>query len=326
MTKPEISVIIPVYKVEKYLECCLESVLNQSFKNFEAILIDDGSPDTCPQICDRYASLDSRFIVVHKKNGGLASARNVGLDVCCGNYICFVDSDDYIELNFLESLYEQIYKGDFDFVSCVANFVDENNGFLKQNGYAAERKIISENIFETYFYTNFIEDATWNKIYRRELFDDLRFKERIIFEDSEIIVRILKKCKKVLFIRLFLYNYRIREESILNYQKGNIDGQSQMFSLKKLDLMHVYYSNAIELADTMWSQIYYKRLISVCADYSIKITGLNNSKKYRQIILSYYRKATQIYSLKNFNMKVRICIYLQIRMPIFWIIIKKLFR
>lgn len=99
---PDISVIIPVYKVEKYIHACVDSVLRQSFQNFEIILVDDGSPDACPEICDSYAASDSRIRVIHKENSGLGFARNSGLDVACGRYVCFLDSDDYLELNTLD--------------------------------------------------------------------------------------------------------------------------------------------------------------------------------------------------------------------------------
>ena len=101
---PEISVIVPVYKVEKYLDRCIESIVNQTYPEFELILVDDGSPDNCPALCDAWAERDGRIRVIHKKNGGLSSARNAGMDVMCGKYVCFIDSDDWIELNFLEVL------------------------------------------------------------------------------------------------------------------------------------------------------------------------------------------------------------------------------
>lgn len=101
---PEISVIVPVYKVEKYLDRCIESIVNQTYPDLELILVDDGSPDNCPALCDAWAERDERIRVIHKKNGGLSSARNAGMDVMCGKYVCFIDSDDWIELNFLEVL------------------------------------------------------------------------------------------------------------------------------------------------------------------------------------------------------------------------------
>ena len=104
------SVIVPIYKVEKYLKKCIDSILEQSFKDFELILVDDGSPDNCPQICDEYAKNDSRIKVVHKKNGGLVSARNVGIQTAIGDYICYVDGDDWIHEDTLKNLYNEAIK------------------------------------------------------------------------------------------------------------------------------------------------------------------------------------------------------------------------
>ena len=102
---PKVSVIVPIYKVEKYLRQCIDSIINQSLKDIEIILVDDGSPDNCPKICDEYKKIDSRIKVIHKKNGGLSSARNAGMKIATGEYIGFVDSDDYVSKEFLEELY-----------------------------------------------------------------------------------------------------------------------------------------------------------------------------------------------------------------------------
>ena len=115
---PKISIIVPVYKVEKYIHKCIDSILNQTFKDFELILVDDGSPDNCGKICDEYAKKDSRVIVIHKENGGLSSARNSGLDIARGDYIGFVDSDDYIENDMYELLYNLCEENNCDISSC----------------------------------------------------------------------------------------------------------------------------------------------------------------------------------------------------------------
>ena len=116
--EPLISVIIPVYKVEKYLNKCVDSVLNQTYKNLEIILVDDGSPDKCPEICDEYAKKDDRIKIIHKQNGGLSDARNVGIEKSTGEYITFIDSDDYVDSNYIEQLYKL-----FDILYRVIHFV-----------------------------------------------------------------------------------------------------------------------------------------------------------------------------------------------------------
>ena len=114
MSQPLVSIIVPIYKVEPYLRRCLDSIVNQSYTNLEIILVDDGSPDNCPQICDEYASKDNRIKVIHKKNGGLSDARNAGLDICKGEYISFVDSDDWVDEKYIETLLDLAIKENVD--------------------------------------------------------------------------------------------------------------------------------------------------------------------------------------------------------------------
>lgn len=291
---PKVSIIIPVFNVKDYLKCCLESVLDQTYTNYEAIIVDDGSTDSSEKICDIYQQKDDRFIVIHKSNRGLSSARNCGLDLVTGDYICFVDSDDYLEIDYLETMVKHIHNSDYDFVSCCANFVDENNNFIGRNQYDKERLEIDKEIIKTYMSSNYIEDASWNKIYRKELFKSVRYTEGIIFEDSEVIIRLLKRCKKILFLKEFKYNYRIRKGSILEYTNGNITNKS--FSLKKLDLLKVYEMCAKELENTQWELSYKKRIILACADYRSKILSLRKDEcgTAKQIVMDYYKRNRHI--------------------------------
>ena len=126
----KISVIVPVYNVEKYLDKCVESIVNQTYKNLEIILVDDGSTDSCPEICDEWAKKDNRIKVIHKPNGGLSSARNAGMDSMTGSYIQFVDSDDYIKSNMIEVMYGNIIKGDYDVCVCNYSFIDESDNVI----------------------------------------------------------------------------------------------------------------------------------------------------------------------------------------------------
>lgn len=136
-----ISVIVPVYNVEKYLDRCVQSLINQTYKNLEIILVDDGSPDNCPAMCDEYAKKDSRIKVIHKKNGGLGFARNSGLDIATGKYFAFIDSDDYVDLDYYETLYKAVSSGDYDVALCGMS--SEFNG-IKKHG----RHIFSGNTFD----------------------------------------------------------------------------------------------------------------------------------------------------------------------------------
>ena len=173
----DISIIVPVYKVEKQLEICIKSILSQTFSNFELILVDDGSPDNCGNICDEYQKKDNRIKVIHKENGGLSDARNVGLDIASGKYIAFVDSDDIIHPRMYEILFECINKSNSDIVQCkfkkfksldeVKDDLDDYNGsFEKYDNKTAIMDMIDNNN---------INVNSWNKLYKSELFETLRF-------------------------------------------------------------------------------------------------------------------------------------------------------
>ena len=154
---PLFSIIVPVYKTEQYLEKCIQSILEQNYNNFELILVDDGSPDRCPQICDAYQKRDDRIKVFHKTNGGVSSARNLGLKVATGKYIWFVDSDDYIEKFSLQQLYENQKEQ-------LADMYIFNNGSIHELSSAD-----INDFFKKYYFTYVVGFGPWNKIYKREI-------------------------------------------------------------------------------------------------------------------------------------------------------------
>ncbi len=212
-----ISVIVPVYKVEKYLRRCVDSILVQTYTNLEIILVDDGSPDNCPAICDEYAKKESRIKVIHKPNGGLSSARNAGLDAANGKYIGFVDSDDYIASNMYEVLYRLVTENKSQMAVCNCFFVDEfDNVLFRQSplkdetvsGIEAVRHLQEKNGI------NFI--TCWNRIYERDLFSSIRFPLNKLCEDNYIAHSLYHKCQRVSFTGEQLYYYVQRKGSILN--------------------------------------------------------------------------------------------------------------
>ena len=208
MKKELISVIVPVYKVEQYLEKCIISIINQSYKNLEIILVDDGSPDDCPMICDRWAKKDSRIRVIHKKNGGLSDARNVGISLAKGMYVCFVDSDDYISEKFVETLYDLIISCHTDISAVRFKEVTSNNEQIEKiteneeiiifDGEDALRQLFSNVTFANY---------AWNKMYKRELFDDVKFPVNRKMEDLGTTYNLLIKAKKIAFSTKSLYSH-----------------------------------------------------------------------------------------------------------------------
>ncbi len=216
---PEISIIVPVYKVEQYLQRCLDSILAQTFTDFEAILVDDGSPDSCGEICDKYAQNDSRIKVLHKENGGLSSARNAALDIATGKYVMFVDSDDWVEPDFCKSAYELVSNKGVDIVSFGFNnvIIDDKSQIKKTLPRAtqAPRFIhLSEAIEQLITRKDVIFNLAWNKIYIRELFDDVRFPVGRTYEDNATTYLLFIKAKKIYVSDVILYNYVKRNDSI----------------------------------------------------------------------------------------------------------------
>lgn len=212
-----ISIIVPVYKVEEYLDKCIKSILNQTYTNLEIILVDDGSPDNCGKICDEYAKNDKRIIVIHKENGGLSDARNKGIEIAKGEYIAFIDSDDYIEKDMFEILYNLSVESHSD-ISMVSYKEIQNEVIINEN------KEFTENIFE---YSNTeaikellkddkIKNYAWNKLYKKELFKEIRYPVKMAYEDVGTTYKLFEKANKIIWKDTPKYNYIRRDDSIVS--------------------------------------------------------------------------------------------------------------
>ncbi len=224
-----VSVIVPVYNVENFLEQSIRSICNQTYKSLEIILVDDGSTDSSGDICDKYAALDNRIIVRHKVNGGQGSARNLGLDICKGDYITFLDSDDYMESSCIEVLISLLQKKNLDISACNYNFVTEDGkvidkftksiGYLQFSGFDALQYMWNDKI---------INIAPWAKLFKRGLWERVRFKE-CYCEDSASMYLLYKEEIKIGFTDTELVNYVMR---------ANSDVRS--FSQKKICMLDIY--------------------------------------------------------------------------------------
>lgn len=213
--KPLISIIIPVYNVCEYLEKCLDSVINQTYTNLEIILVDDGSSDGSEKICDEYAVKDNRIKVVHKANGGVASARNEGVRNSIGEYIGWVDSDDYACPNMFERLYELAVNNDSDIVVC-SNYINEiSNENGKYNIYTKTSKEVMADVL-----LDKITSHLWNKLFKRDLFDNIIFPNISVAEDVAVMHKIFEKANNVTFTdeKLYLY-FRRRSNNLTNNYK-----------------------------------------------------------------------------------------------------------
>lgn len=220
-----ISVIIPVFKVEAYLTACVESVLAQTYQNVEIILVDDGSPDSCPQMCDDFAAKDSRIWVIHKENGGLASARNAGIDAAHGDYLAFLDSDDLWTPVFLERLYRAIQETGVDFSVCLfRRFRGESPMELPEP--ARTIPMTQRQAFDCLFgQRNENMVVAPNKLYSSRLFDGIRYPVGLIHEDEAIIHELIGAAEKVAWVEEAHYLYRESPNSITTAK----------FNLKRLD-------------------------------------------------------------------------------------------
>ena len=218
-----ISIIVPVYNVEKYLKRCIESITNQTYKNIEIILVDDGSTDNSSKICDEYKNKDKRIKVIHKTNGGISSARNRGLDIAKGDYIGFVDSDDYISPNMYEILYKELINNKVDISSCDSIiFKDNDIQFKKIESYKKYIMNKLEAIETLIRNNNNVNPSAWNKLYKKKLFKNVRYPEGYVYEDILTTYLVIEKSNKLIHIKYPLYAYNNRSESIIHNKKNKI--------------------------------------------------------------------------------------------------------
>lgn len=227
-----ISIVVPIYNVEKYLVDCIESILAQNYRNFELILVDDGSSDHCGEICDAYEERDPRIKVIHKKNGGLSDARNAGIEIATGDYIGFVDSDDYIESDMYEKLLNACLESHSDISMCGRYVVTEDkkvvfekfvlDGWMKYDSKTAIGKLL---LWDS------CDSAAWDKLYKRTLFDNVRYPLGVMSEDYDVTSRLFEKANGIVHIGEPKYHYVQRAESITK----------QGFTKKRFEVIYQVY-------------------------------------------------------------------------------------
>ena len=245
----KLSIIVPVYNVEPYLPRCIDSILAQTFTDFELILVNDGSPDRCPQICDAYAAQDSRIKVIHKENGGLSDARNAGLDIACGEYIGFVDSDDWIEPTMYEKMLGHAEQKLADIVTCGINFLDQNNCSIgdwrdvKEDILSSGHAILRD-LFP-YQYRNILPTVN-NKIYKRKIFQELRFPLGFLYEDLHIMIDTLAQTNQIVILRDNYYNYSATRPGSITNSHYSPKMFSIMVTSKKIHNYFLQNKNTIQ--------------------------------------------------------------------------------
>lgn len=284
--KALISIIIPVYKVEKYLEKCIQSVINQTYENLQIILVDDGSPDNCGKICDEYAKKDHRIEVIHKSNGGLSDARNKGLEIAKGEYIGFVDSDDYIEADMYEVLYNLLKQYNADVSICNFYTVSQEKIAIKNadNGIKEYTRI---EILKEILLDNNIQSYAWNKLYKKDLFDEIKYPVGKKYEDIGTTFYLLEKCNKVVVTGKPEYYYINRQGSIVNNVTESTITDYIELIMQRYDYIE---ENIKELSS--YNKNYLKRILKTAEQdiKSLNKVGDYTKKKYEEL----YNKVQKI--------------------------------
>lgn len=289
MQNPLISVIVPVYKVEEYLDKCVESIVNQTYQNLEIVLVDDGSPDRCPAMCDEWEKEDSRIKVIHKVNGGLSDARNVGLEIIAGEYVAFIDSDDWIESEFIEKLYHALIAYNADVSGCkyrkctsVLEICDntENNSVEIYNKIQGLSALIDETI----------KQVVWNKLYKKEIIEGILFEKEKYHEDEFWSYKVLARSNQYVEIDYVGYNYFQRETSIMG----------ENYSLKRLHAIEAKVGRQRFLEEKypeLASQGKENLLFSCMAHGQAAITQLETKDK--EYVMAYLRRVVKNNQMNN---------------------------
>lgn len=292
-----VSIVVPVYKVEKYLNKCIESILNQTYKYIEIILVDDGSPDSCPEICDYYDKKDKRIKVIHQENHGLAAARNVGMTYAKGKYITFIDSDDYVGIHYVESLYNAIVFSDADMSICDYIKVEDDCGKEAKNAtyIVLDNVECLKDIYQPTWHG--MEFVAWGKLYNIQLFkkNNICYPEGKIHEDAFVTYKLIYNAKKIVFTKEILYFYRQRENSIM----------TSHFSLKRLDKIEalrtacLYYEKGKEdVLLSMAANDYFQNCICIYGELEKYQSKLKTKIFEEKRLIKQYRKDIKTILLK----------------------------
>lgn len=293
-----ISIIVPVYNVETYLPTCIESILDQTYKDFEILLIDDGSTDNSGKICDEYAKRDNRCIVIHQQNKGLSGARNTGLNHATGEYISFIDGDDYIHPQMLEILYEALQKGDYDFSMTLYKEVYNKEQFQLISGYSFNEICQDQLIYGLYNSSNKNNDypeigfhVVWNKLYKKDLIKSIRF-IKTSSEDAVFNNSIYLKCRKVIVINKELY-YWVQRLTSITHQGINQTyvNKIQSFYQCLINIPSIYPQYKGPALEKLYKSFLYVRLYAKNTPYYAQAISLINKihkENKREFISNHY--------------------------------------
>lgn len=244
-----ISVVVPVYEVENYLKKCVDSIIAQTFEHLEIILVDDGSSDKCPEMCDKYAIEDKRIRVIHKQNGGLSDARNVGIDAATGQYIMFVDSDDYIDRGMVAELHKSLVENRCDIATCKYIIVTESSVRSITPLSNASSIYIGEDALEQMLLQKNLTHSAWGKLYDIKLFEHIRYPVGYNYEDLGTTYKLFSKSSKVVINSFIGYRYLLRNNSIMSSHFNEAKMDILNFAQQQLKYVTEYHPRIIRAAE-----------------------------------------------------------------------------
>lgn len=335
----KVSIIVPVYNVEKYLDRCMDSLLNQTLKDIEIIMVDDESPDNCPMMCDEYAKKDARVKVIHKQNAGLGYARNSGLEIAAGEYVAFVDSDDFIDLGMYETLYEKASQNKLDIAFCgfnsydhgkIVHTVSEVNGYLQYNEEDCQKVLLgmvnncgNKNKIVKY------EMSVWHGIYCRDVIErnGIKFCSERDFSSEDIIFHIdlIKECNSIGFIPQAFYYYCFNDSSLTKCYRDD--------RLERHDILFREIARRISFKKYCFSPKKASHLFLLKLRYDITIVASYNFDKSKQIelldnlltskILHFWTKNIEWKALPFRYVVFYLCVKLKLSRMLYYIINKK---
>ena len=302
MENPLISVVLPIYNVDKYLGRCVKSVQTQTYQNIEILLIDDGSTDHCSSMCDKYAEEDKRVHVFHKENGGLSDARNFGIEHARGEFITFIDSDDYVDADYVAYLYKMLKKYDTNMSICQHK-VCYDNGSKKDYGKYGDVVLGNKECIQRMMYHDVIDTSAWAKLYRMDLFQNVRYPKGKLFEDIATTYALMLQCDQIAVGLESKYNYILRSDSIVY---GS-------FNEKKLDLLEMtdqMAENVLQvypdLKDAVLRRRVYARFSTL--NQMLNVNGVEHEKK--DIIVFIKKNGNKIFWNKKTPIRDKIAIIL----------------
>lgn len=290
--KPLISVIVPVYNVEQYLRKCLDSVISQTYTNLEIILVDDGSTDLGGRICDEYACQDNRITVIHKVNGGLGFARNSGLEICTGEYVMFVDSDDWLAAEAVQVLYDRIV-ADGSELAIGKHIEIYEDGSASEVWKIKESKLLkSTDVLSQLYPKNILPVAAWGKLYKRAIFDNIRYTSVCIAEDLFLFPYIIEQCDKISISTEVVYYYYQRPNSLIR----------QKSEKAKFDHAQV----TLHIAQYLYENGYIQRAKEWYATAVGRIIVIKSEEDRNRLLEEHFADPAKRALLKDANLRTRI--------------------